>query len=173
MAGKKKFAPRRMKSPKREVGINPAALLGGAAAGAAIGAKVGAKRATRGIARSMLGTPFMGSLSDKRVNVYESKKEDWGGQKKLDRLGTAALNLDKKYTKAKYGSSLDLSRTFAAEQNAKYGGVNKQVSRDILKSANQVSRKRFARKGAAIGGLSGAAITALAQAVARELRKKR
>jgi hypothetical protein len=178
--GKRKFTPRKLKSPKRQLprrsesGVNPLATAAGAAVGATVGAKTAAKRVTRGIARNMLNVPQNSGYMDKNKAVAYSSGPDRWGTKKVDRLATAALNIDKKYLKGvKAYSGVDMDRSYASEQLSKYGGVSKATSRSILKGVNKTARTRAARRGAIAGGLSGAAISAIAQLVAKELRKKR
>lgn len=175
MAGKKKFSPRKLKSPKRDVGVNPAALLGGAAGGAVVGAKIGAARGRAGLRSRLVDATQNAKFSytgDKGV-ITKGKEMGWS-RPEIDRAATAVNRLATNEAKKYNYRSRSYKNIVASNADIKSGRYSNSFAtkntRDAMRGA---ASARGARRGAAIGGLSGAAISALAQAVARELRKKR
>jgi hypothetical protein len=178
MAGRKKFSPRKLKSPKRDVGVNPAALLGGAAAGAAVGAKLGGARGRAGLRSRLVDATRQAKIDyDYSGNrgVILDKETAWGG-KPINKAATAVSRLATSEAKKYNYKSRSYKNIVGANAEIR-SGRDKFSQRMATANARGAMRdaagSRGARRGAAIGGLSGAAISALAQAVARELRKKR
>lgn len=175
MAGKKKFSPRKLKSPKRDVGVNPAALLGGAAGGAVVGAKIGAARGRAGLRSRMVDatqSAKMAFSSDKGI-ITKGKEMGWS-RETIDRPSTAVSRLATNEAKKYNYRSRSYKNIVASNADIKSGRSSNAFARKNTRDAMRgAASARGARRGAAIGGLSGAAISALAQAVARELRRKR
>lgn len=206
MAGKKKFTPRKLKTPKRmpprkssNSGVNPLLVAAGAAVGAKAGGSVSNKRRQTRAQRSV-GTSFSGDTSrakgagDAWGSVSDERARMVGAQStyKSEKSGTPTIDRDKYYTRKQ-----SLEGGMTTKEANKFAGVTRgeqkiintrrslaadytraQTPKAVLDVA--VKQRRFAmdevgasKRSRAVGGLTGAAISAIAQLVAKELRKKR
>lgn len=206
MAGKKKFTPRKLKTPKRmpprkssDSGVNPLLVAGGAALGAKAGGNVSNKRRqTR--AQRTVGTAFAGDtsrakgagdawgpVSDERARM-RGAMDTYAAQKML----TPKIDRNKFYTRKQAlegGMTLKEANKFAGVTRGeqKIIDTRRSLAADYRRAETPkavldvaVKQRRFgmdkvgaSKRSRAAGGLTGAAISAIAQLVAKELRKKR
>jgi len=177
MAGKKKFAPRKLKSPKREVGVNAALLAGGGAAGTVIGAKIGGARGRAGLRSRLVDATRQAKFAyDTDMGVITSGKDKGWSRPEVNKADTAVSRLATKEAKRynyKSQSYKGIVGSNADIKSGRYPNANAFARKNTRDAMRGAASSRGARRGAAVGGLSGVALTALAQAVAKELRKKR